>query len=859
MEFLKWLFSSGDFMPHGYCYLWDTRLVWLHLISDGVIFLAYMTIPVTLLRLVRSRSDLPFNWIFGCFGIFIVACGLTHLMEIWNLWHAAYWLAGAIKAVTALASIGTAILLIRLMPVAIALPSLADLQEAREASARQAVEMAAQEAKFRGIVESAPDAMIIADTQGRIVLVNAETEKLFRYRRDQLVGQPVELLVPERFRKSHPAHRAEYAQQPRTRSMGAGIELYGLRSDGTEFPVEISLSPLDSPEGKLVATAVRDVTAQRASEAKFRGILESAPDAMVIADNQGRIVLVNAETEKLFRYQRKELVGKSVDILVPERFRNSHPSHRAKYTSHPRPRAMGAGIELYGLRKDGTEFPVEISLSPLETAEGLLISSAIRDVSEQRHTQQLLREANVDLEARVADRTANLEAAKAELETVIAQQHDAEEEIRKLNQELEGRVRIRTAELQSAVEELALEMAQRNRAERALKENAAKLRDQAALIELAHDAIFVRDMAAHITYWNAAAEQLYGWTREEALGRVSHELLTTQFPETLDDVIADLLRNGKWEGELQHQKKDGNWITVASRWSIQRNDQNVPVGILEINNNITARKAAEQLAHETEENVRRLNQDLIYRSAELETSNRELESFSYSVSHDLRAPLRHIDGFARILIEEHGERLGPDAMRYVQKVVDGAAQMGRLVEDLLDLARVGRIGPKREDVNLNEMVNNIVANLSADLDGREISWQIGLLPAAYCDGGLIRIVFNNLVSNAVKFTRQCATPKIHIATCIAGGDEAFFVRDNGVGFDPQYADKLFGVFQRLHRADEFEGTGIGLATVQRIIRNHGGRIWADSRPGEGATFYFTLGSPRDRARLEESPSEVSHA
>jgi PAS domain S-box-containing protein len=360
----------------------------------------------------------------------------------------------------------------------------------------------------------------------------------------------------------------------------------------------------------------------------------------------------------------------------------------------------------------------------------------------------------------------------------------------------------------------------------------------AAIVESSNDAIISKTLDGTITSWNPAAERLFGYAANEVKGRS----ITFLFPpDRLDEerqILARLKRGERIEHfETVRVRKDGKAVDVSVTISPVKDGSCKIIGISKIARDITDRRRAE-------EEIRTLNRELEQRvrdrTAQLEVANKELEAFSYSVSHDLRAPLRAIDGFSRVLLEDCANKLDDRSKTHLGRVCSASRHMSQLIDDLLNLSRVSRGQLRRAAVDLSAMARGIAAELRQTQPDRGAEFVIEAGLVADCDGSLLRIVLANLLGNAWKFTGKVAQPRIEFGAAPHEGHPAYFVRDNGAGFDMAYAGKLFGAFQRLHGVTEFEGTGVGLATVQRIVHRHGGRVWAEGAVGKGAAFYFIL-------------------
>jgi PAS domain S-box-containing protein len=483
------------------------------------------------------------------------------------------------------------------------------------------------DARYRGLLEAAPDAMVVVDQHGDIVLLNVQAEKRFGYHRDELIGQPVGNVIPEGFAERLIADDLRTPADAQDQQMGTGIELVGRRKDGSSFPIEIMLSPLHSADGVLVTAAIRDITVRKAAEthlahmeARYRGLLEAAPDAMLVVDQSGAIVLVNAQAELRFGYSRDELLGRAVTDVIPAGFAERLVADALRSTEAALAQQIGTGIELVGRRRDGGEFPIELMLSPLDSADGVLVTAAIRD--------------------------------------------------------------------------------------------------------------------------------------------------------------------------------------------------------------ITVRKAAEA--------------ELLEKVEALNLSNQELEQFAYAASHDLQEPLRMISSYTQLLARRYKGQLDADADEFIAFAVDGAARMERLIQDLLAYSRVGTEGRDLQPTSSEGALEQALINLRGAIEESGAVVSHGALPEVLADETQLVQLFQNLVGNGIKY-RSTAPPEVRLSA-VSQPDARwrFSVEDNGLGIDPQYFERIFGMFQRLHGRDEFAGTGIGLAIARKIVERHGGSISVASEPGNGSTFQFTL-------------------
>jgi PAS domain S-box-containing protein len=617
---------------------------------------------------------------------------------------------------------------------------------------------------FRLLVDRSPEAILIVQADARITFANPAAAKLLgTASAADLVGQSVDKF----FRTDPSATIARRVRRLRRGQSSTPFEEQRLyRTDGVPLDVELSAAPVIY-EGKgavqVIAHGIgeckQSLEKLRKSEAAKTLILETALDAIIFVDHDGRIQEWNPAAEKIFGYSHGEAVGRRMDdLIVLPAMRETYHDGLIHYLMTGAGSLIDRLIELALRRKNGSEFRAEIGISRILTEDPPHCTVLIRDITERKQAEVSL-------------------------------------------QQSEERLRL-------------------------LVEN------------IKNYAIYMLDPQGNVITWNAGAEEVEGFKTDEILGK--H--LSTFFPP--EDVARGLpheaLRRAESEGNARIEgwrvRKDGSRFWSEGVVTALYDEAGKLRGFSKIAHDITQQKEAaeriSQLNDQLEDRVRS-------RTAQLEAANKELEAFSYSISHDLRAPLRHISGYVEILQTE-ATNLDTSCRQHLQTVADSAKSLGDLIDALLAFSRMGRAEISQQHVNLDALVKEVRQTLSRDLEGRDIVWRIGHLPEAQGDPLMLRQVIINLVSNALKYTRQRARATIEIGAMDSENETVFFIRDDGVGFNMQYADKLFGVFQRLHPANEFEGIGIGLANVRRIIHRHGGRTWAEGKVNSGATFYFSL-------------------
>lgn len=768
LEMIKNFFDSYSFMPHGHCYLWQPEILWLNVGSDILIALSYYVIPGFLVYFVRKRTDLAFNWIFIMFALFILACGSTHLMDIWTVWNPDYGLQGLIKLFTAVISVATAIALIPLMPKALSLPSFSQMEHAHQELRRlneelkntnMNLEERVQE-KIRdistlvSIVEHSNDAIIGKDLNNCINFWNLAAERLYGYRADEIMGKSIYTLIPKNLHEEFSQLMNKVYSGITTES----IETLRLNRDGKEINISVGISPVKDGSGRIIGSShiARDITLKKqseeelkASEARKSAILNASLEAIITMDAYGKIIEWNQMAEKTFGFEAMEVLGKEMpEFIIPERYRSAHHEGVSRFLKSGVATVIGKRSELIAKKKDGSEFPIEISIAVIPSDKGLpIFTASIRDITHRLKSEEEL----------------------------------------KLNEE-----RFRS------------------------------------VIEAAPNGLIMVDQKGIITLCNAEVETLFGFPRSELVGSKIEILVPEGFRKNHADYVQGFFKNpeNRQMGagrDLYGRRKDGSEFSIEIGLSpiLINNNTFVLASIVDI----TKRK--------------NLEDQLRHYNRVMEQKNHEMEQFVYSVSHDLKSPLVTSSGFLGLLKEDLQANNYNMAMDSISRLEKANARMSQLIDDLLQLSRVGRIKMEIERIDMTSLIDNICENLSTQINEKKVKMLVAremYLPQG--DRKRIYQVFENLIINALKYACDVENPVIEIGCQMQQKEICFYVKDNGPGIPKEYHGKIFGLFQRLE--SDNRGTGVGLTIVSRIMQVHEGRVWVESNLGQGTTFWLAF-------------------
>jgi PAS domain S-box-containing protein len=644
---------------------------------------------------------------------------------------------------------------------------------------RAEADLRASEARYRQFIHALPAAVYTCDEHGRVTLYNQAAAALWG--REPEIGRDLWCGSWKIYRPNGtplPLDECPMAVTLREGRPIEGEEIIIERPDGTKRHILPHPQPIRNSSGNIAGAVnmLIDITdRERAEEAiaHLASIVTSSDDAIIGKDLRGIVTSWNRGAERVFGYTADEMIGQPVSRLIPPDRHNEEPGILARI-------AAGESIDHYETirrRKEGTDFHVSLTVSPVINPQGRIIgaSKIARNITEQKRAEQ------------------DLQQSREELRRAL----DFEE----------------------------------------------------AMVSSMGEGLYTVNGQGVVTSINQAAERLFGWSREELLGQNMHDLTHykhrdgTPFPAEECAALKVLHSGGVLtDHEDVFIRKDGGLFHVVLS-SAPIVAGGAIVGLVVVFRDVSERKRHEEALRERDAALTTANDSLQRQAAALAEANKELESFSYSVSHDLRAPLRTIDAFSRIVEDENGPRLNAEGQRCLTIVRKAARQAGELIDDLLELSRLGRQSMQARTVQMTDLAWEAAESLRMMQGSRKVQYRMSDVPACHGDRRLLKLVWANLLENASKYTQYVEAAQIEtgwLPDDVRPDAVVYYVKDNGVGFDMKYAHKLFCVFQRLHKKEEFEGTGVGLAIVQRIVHRHGGRVWAEGKAEGGATFYFSL-------------------